>query len=94
MNRAHNFSDSAAAVWNKFNQVTAYAEAGESPEDVSATFTIDPSTAEASFNFILPKGETGNTGATGPTGPVTCLASDVEPTDPNVVVWIDTKGSM
>ena len=41
--------------------------------------------------FTGPKGEKGDTGATGATGNSGVYYGPVEPTDPNVSIWVDTQ---
>ena len=41
--------------------------------------------------FTGPKGEKGDTGATGATGNSGVYYGPVEPTDPNISIWVDTQ---
>ncbi len=86
------YAEQAATQWGYYNNLTV--ETIENYTGTVATVSIGRNTAGMATQYVfgLPRGIQGETGATGPTGPATCVASDIEPIDPAVEVWIDTTG--
>ena len=60
-------------------------------EDTVNGLVVDLNNKVESGFFTGPKGEKGDTGATGATGNSGVYYGPVEPTDPNVSIWVDTK---
>ena len=60
-------------------------------EDTVNSLVVDLNNKVESGFFTGPKGEKGDTGATGATGNSGVDYGPVEPTDPNVSIWVDTK---
>ena len=60
-------------------------------EDTVNGLVVDLNNKVESGFFTGPKGEKGDTGATGATGNSGVYYGPVEPTDPNVSIWIDTR---
>ena len=60
-------------------------------EDTVNGLVVDLNNKVESGFFTGPKGEKGDTGATGATGNSGVYYGSVEPTDPNVSIWVDTQ---
>ena len=60
-------------------------------EDTVNSLVVDLNNKVESGFFTGPKGEKGDTGATGATGNSGVDYGPVEPTDPNISIWVDTK---
>ena len=60
-------------------------------EDTVNGLVVDLNNKVESGFFTGPKGEKGDTGATGATGNSGVYYGPVEPTDPNISIWIDTQ---
>ena len=60
-------------------------------EDTVNGLVVDLNNKVESGFFTGPKGEKGDTGATGATGNSGVYYGPVEPTDPNISIWIDTR---
>ena len=60
-------------------------------EDTVNGLVVDLNNKVESGFFTGPKGEKGDTGATGATGNSGVYYGPVEPTDPNVSIWVDTR---
>lgn len=60
-------------------------------EDTVNGLVVDLNNKVESGFFTGPKGEKGDTGATGATGNSGVYYGSVEPTDPNISIWVDTQ---
>lgn len=60
-------------------------------EDTVNGLVVDLNNKVESGFFTGPKGEKGDTGATGATGNSGVYYGPVEPTDPNISIWVDTQ---
>ena len=60
-------------------------------EDTVNGLVVDLNNKVESGFFTGPKGDTGATGATGATGNSGVYYGPVEPTDPNISLWVDTQ---
>lgn len=66
-------------------------ETGPKGED-GDPFTYDMFTPEQLESLIGPKGDKGDAGEKGDTGNPGLIVSDVEPTDPDITVWVNPTG--
>ena len=93
-NNAKYYADQAAIQWDYYNNLTVKTIENYTGTDAIVSISRDAAGMATQYVFGLPAGQTGDTGATGPTGPATCVASNTEPTEDHVIVWIDTNGEM
>lgn len=88
------YAEQAATQWDYYNNLTVIADPSYTGTVASVNINRNTAGMATQYVFSLPAGPQGIQGATGPTGPATCVASDSEPTNPDVLIWLDTNGSM